>query len=343
MKKLISILILLFSISCSEETLQKAVDDSSSDMPILSFKSAVEMNTYLRSINTNSGSLNGRSKSSKFESFDDIYKKASQELSLAQTNDEVARLLKTYADVVTLLDSTFIPTMQNKLYRTICNRERIYESEGYVHKVLDDQFIVISKKENLNSLRKINVGDKLDQSAFNLTQYSDLSDGGNSGRTQADVCANEMQYYLEYNPSGCKNDRRVYARTSTNWIISGNNYTPHLIAETFAKRRAGTFCFWYFYNTVFHTRDADIRVRMVINGITYNFILSKANGSIPDYNLDGLIGEVEDYSLYNNDLQTGPTYWSSGPAPVIGFTKAFFEASSRGTGDNNWVSVDCVQ
>ena len=346
MKKIILILVLIMHFSCSDEAIQKNVDNPPSDIPILSFKNAEEMNSYLTAISKNEGGINGRGKSFGFESFDDVYKKAIGEIGMAQTSEEISGLLKAYADVVRLSDSTFAPAMQNKLYRSICNRERIYESEGFMHKVLDDEFVVITESKNLNILRKISIGDKLNPSVFKTAKYSDLKAGSqstNNGRIQTDVCANNMEYYLEYDPSGCKNDRRVYAHANAGWIISGNNYTPHLLAETYARRRAGTLCYWYLYNTVFHTRDADLRVKMVINGVTVNFVLSKANGAIPDYNIAGTIGEEPDHILYNDNLQNGPTYWSSGPNPVISFSKAFFEAASRGTGDNNWVSVDCLE
>jgi len=339
MKKIISILILLIGFSCAEESIHQELDTSSLNGAILSFKNSEEMSSYVLNLSTGkppkaSLIIGG----SEFQSLDDIYKTAINELSNAQTEEEITRLLKTYNDVVMLSDSTFVPRMESKFYRTICNRDRIYESEGLVHKVLDNQFILVANRDKVDNLRKIETTENLDLSVFKLQRYNDTESIGSAinGRTMSDICSNTMEYSYYYDPSGCKNDRKVYVRAHIEWAMSGANYTPWLISETWGRRRAGTLCYWYFYDTKLNSRDAYFDVKIVINGITNHYILTEA--SIPDY-----YGTVDEgsHTIWNNYL-TGPITWQGGTPPAISFTRAFVEASSQGT-NNNWVSVDCVE
>ncbi len=339
MKKILSALLFLIAFSCAEESIRKEIDSSSLNLATLSFKDSEEMSSYVLNVNkSRSNAGDSEINNSKFQSFDNIYKKAIDELSEAQTTDEVASLLKIYGDVVIQSDETFLPKLENSFYRTICNREKIYESEGFFHKVLDNQFIVIASKEKLSQLRKIESIENLDTSLFKLIQYNNTEPKAaiSSGRTLSDACSNNMEYSYYYDPSGCKSDRKVYVRAYIYWAISGSNYTPWLISETWGRRRAGTLCYWYFYDTKLNSRDAYFDVKIVINGITNHYILTEA--SIPDY-----YGTVDEgsHTIWNNALTGGPITWQGGTPPAISFTRAFVEASSQGT-NNNWVSVDCI-
>jgi hypothetical protein len=337
MKKIIPIFIFLMGFSCSDESIHKEVDNSPQDLVTLSFNSSEEMSAYVLNAKNGTNPTGRESSSSKFQSINDIYKNALESFSVAETHEEIARLLKTYGDVVELSDSTFLPKLKNEFYRTICNREGIYESEGFAHKVIDDQFIIVTKKENLKALRKIKSLDNLDQALFKLIAYNGNGFNNKSinGRTLSDACANNMEYSYYYDPSGCKNDRKVYIAAGTWWVISGNDFTPWLASRTWGRRRAGTLCFWYGYSTILNYRGAYFDVKIVINGITRHFILN--NVSIPDYY--GTLEESEKQIW--NDFLTGPITWQGGTPPAISFTRAFVEASSRGT-NNNWVSVDCI-
>lgn len=337
MKKIIPIFIFFIGFSCSDESIHKEVDNSLQDIATLSFNSSEEMSTYVLNAKSGANPTGRETGSSKFQSLDDIYRNALESLSVAGTHEEIARLLKTYGDVIELSDSTFVPKLQSEFYRTICNREGIYESEGFAHKVIDNQFIIVTKKENLTALRKIKSIQNLDQSLFQLIKYKDngFKNESINGRTLSDACTNNMEYSYYYDPSGCKNDRKIYIAASTWWVISGNNYTPWLASRTWGRRRAGTLCYWYNYETLLNHRDAYFDVKIVINGITNHFILTEA--SIPDYY--GTVEESEKQIWYN--FLTGAITWQGGTPPAISFTRAFVEASSRGT-NNNWVSVDCI-
>lgn len=109
-------------------------------------------------------------------------------------------------------------------------------------------------------------------------------------------------------------------------------YTPWLASRTWGRRRAGTLCYWYGYDTILNFRGAYFDVKIVINGITRHFITS----------IDDYYGTAEEREKQIwDDFQTGPITWQGGTPPAISFTRAFVEASSRGT-NNNWVSVDCI-
>ena len=297
------------------------------------------MSAYVLNANKSRAKGAGRKISnSGFQSLDDIYKKALDELSMAQTSEEIANLLKNYNDVIMLSDSTFVPKIDNEFYRTICNRERIYESEGFVHKIIDNQFLVLAEKENLNRLRKIEFKDNLDTSIFKLVQYnnnSESKDETKSSRTSSWTCTNNIETWYYYDPSGCKNDRKIYAAAGTWWLISGNNFTPWLASRIWGRRRAGTLCYWYGYSTVLSYRNIQFDVKIVINGITHHFVLDEG---IPDYY--GTAEESEK-QIWNNSL-TGSITWQGGTPPAISFTRAVVEGSSRGT-NNNWVTIDCIE
>lgn len=334
MKKIIPIFILLIGFSCSDESIHKEEDNLSQDLVTLSFNSSEEMSSYVLKAKSGANPTGREASSSKFQSLEDIYRNVLESLSVAETHEEIASLLKTYEDVIELSDSTFLPKLQSEFYRIICNREGIYESEGFAHKVMDNQFIIVTKKENLKALRKIKSIDNLDQSLFNLTEYrgNGFKNESINGRTLSDACSNNMEYSYYYDPSGCKNDRKVYIAAGTEWRISGNNYTPWLASRTWGRRRAGTLCYWYGYDTILNFRGAYFDVKIVINGITRHFITS----------IDDYYGTAEEREKQIwDDFLTGPITWQGGTPPAISFTRAFVEASSRGT-NNNWVSVDCI-
>ncbi len=337
MKHLIPFFVLLLLLSCSEERFSQENNDSSLNLPVLSFKNSEEMLGYATNANKNTSSGRQNSKNPQFQSFDLIYKKAIEELANAQSSDEVAGLLKTYSDFVLVSDSTFFPKMANSFYRAICNAERIYESEGLLHKVIDDQFIVIAKKENLKGLRQITSSSNLDLSIYKLVQYTDSKIDSRGGRTLSDACSNNMEYYILDDVSGCKNDRRAHVRANLSWAISGNYYTPMLIAEIWGTRKAGVFCYWKSYPTILHSRNAYFDVKIAINGGIWHFVLTTTD--IPNY--DGTSEEEDPHTVYYHSV-TGAILWQGGATPALSFTRAFLEASTRGTGDSNWVSIDCV-
>jgi hypothetical protein len=296
------------------------------------------MISYVNKVN-NGGSQNerGANGNSEFQSLDDVYQKAIDELTEAETMAEVTNLLKIYNDVVLLVDSAFVPKIENEFYRTICNREGIYISDGFAHKILDNQFMVITPKEKIGSLRKVESTNNLDLSVFRVAVYNDYEsrDITTSGKTSV-LCSNFMESSYYYDPSGCKNDRKIYVATNTSWAISGTNYTPYLTARIWGRRRAGTLCFWYNYETKLNFRDVYYDIKIVINGITNHYILDE--GDIPDYY--GTVDE-EEKQIWDAALTGGPIIWQGGAQPAISNDRVYLQASSQGT-NNNWVTIDCT-
>lgn len=320
-QKLFAILVVATVLFGCEEQLET---QNAKQTNLLTFKNLNEMSDYL--IGTGDGQGN-------FKSFDKIYLEAVDKLAEAVTEEEHSKLLAEYSDVVKLVDETYEPVLTNSRYRKIVNRDRLYIADGYVHKVLDDQFIVFTDKKNINELRQINSIQGLNRDVFKVLQYQNF-DGSNSspdGRTNADCGNNLRKDYFDNQPN-CRNDRRVWVRGYTYYLISGYYYTPYVISEAWGELRTGTFCNWKGYQTRLSTRSCSFTSTASLNGTTYSFYQAPS-----DYN-----GTTDEYShtIWNGPVSANAIYWQGGTPPTIQFTQIHLEANSRGTGDN-WVVLDC--
>ena len=219
------------------------------------------------------------------------------------------------------------------MYRKIVNRSRLYIANGYIHKIIDNQHIVFADIENKKRLMQIESVEALDSKVFNIFQYQHYEDQVNS-RTNAN-CGNNLQANYFDNQPNCRNDRRIYVRGYTYYLISGYNYTPRVIAEAWGELRTGTFCNWKSYKTRLSTRNCSFTVTATLNNTNYSFSLTSAQ--LPDY-----YGTTDEYShiIWDGAVSANPIYWQGGTVPTIQFTQIHLEANSRGTGDN-WVVLDC--
>lgn len=315
MKKiLIPFGILAIAISCSDDSIQ--VENSK----ILNFKNADEMFDY---------KSNPSIASKTFVSYDDVYHEALDKLSSAETEAEHTRLLEEYSDVVYLSEETYTPKLSNSLYRKIINRNRIYQSGDFFHKVIDDQYIITAAKDDLETLTKLTSSENL-SNKFNVVKYQEGNYTPTDARTKGN-CGQDLRKDYFYNQSNCRNDRRAWIRGYTWYAVSGYNYTPSMISEGWGELRTGTWCNWKQYATEIWTRNASYTVSATINGSTQDFFLQK-----PDYDANG--------DEYEHIIHQGPVataiYWSGGAVPTIQFTQIHAECRTRGT-NNNWAVLDC--
>lgn len=208
-------------------------------------------------------------------------------------------------------------------------------SGGYVHKVIDNQFIVFTKEELINELKNIeSVQEIKNMNAFTIIQYQESSinqGSADAGRISANCGSDLTQEYFQ-NYSGCNRDRRVFVHGNVHYIISGYQYTPHALAEAYGRRRHGPICFWADYSTELYTRNCSFTATIYINGVTdsYTRTMTDYAGTSPQ----------SSYTIFNQDLLSGPITWSGGIVPTIQFTKIHLEAASTGS-NGNWAVIDC--
>lgn len=264
-----------------------------------------------------------------FESFKTVYLNAINELDQAESLEQHNVLLNEYNDVLTIIDSTYVPKITNPFYQIVCNRAGIYESNGYAHQVIDSDLIVIAKAENINKLQEVSSASGLDSNIFRVVSYTS-NDGRiiSGGRVNAD-CGTTLQKDYFANARKCRDDRRVYVRAHAYFVISGNQYTPSAIGEAWAEIRNGS-CNWKIYDNPIHTRNCSFTVSTTLNGTTSNYPLtffdrSQNSGSI---------------TLHHGAVAQ-PIIWQGGFVPSIQFTQVNLESNSQGVGFGNWAIIDC--
>ncbi len=316
-KLLLPVFILFLSLSCSEDSLVIPSENN-----ILKFKNIDEILAFMKN-----GNENGN-----FVSFDEIYHEAVDQLSNAETEAEHSELLNTYRDVVTLSEETYVPTLSHTAYRKIINSDRLYVSDGSAHKVINDQFIVFCDEKNINELKKITSEQHLDSKIFKVFKYQSVDSDLNQtdGRVAANCGASILAEYF-YNQGRCRDDRRVYIRGYTSFIVSGNQYTAAVISEAWGQLRTGTWCNWKPYPTTLSTRNCSFTVTFRINDVDYvkPFAFADYYGTTDEYEHILIQGP---YSI--------PFTWQGGYTPTIQFTNAHLGASSREV-NGNWAILDC--
>lgn len=332
MKKTIySLLLTLFGFSCTEDVVN--VTPSLEPISTLKFENSDQIFNYFNStINEQDFSSNRTSlpKESEFKSFKEVYHTAMKELDEVETFEQHNAFLRNYSDILTLTDSTYVPKITNPFYQAICNRDGIYESEGYAHKIIDSNYMVISESENIRALQNVNSISGLDSEIFRVATYNGATTEVEQGRVMANCGSSIYKDYFK-NDDGCRKDRRVYVSGSVDFLISGYNYTPTLFAQAYGEKR-NWLCNWKNYETSLATRDCSVKVTATLNGQNYSTSLS-----FPD---EETTSDSYDIILHQGALTANPIYWQGGAVPTIEFTRINLEATSRGVGDN-WVELNC--
>lgn len=330
MKKLIYLTFLLIIVgSCTDDTLLKTEQIK---LATLKFNGSGEMLDYFDSMIGRGANPTGRTNSQSdngFESFKTVYLNAIDKLDQAKSIEQHNLLLNEYDDVLTIIDSTYVPKILNPFYQLISNRAGIYEYSGYAHKVIDADLIVITKAENISKLQEVSSASGLDSDIFRVVSYNS-SEGRiiSGGRVNAN-CGTTLQQDYFANASGCKNDRRVYVRAYAFPVWSGNQYTPSALSEAWAEIR-NWLCNWKIYDNPIQTRNCSFTVSATLNGTTFNYPMSFSDKSQSS-------GSI----ILHNGAVAQPITWQGGTPPSIQFTQVHLESNSQGVGFGNWAIIDC--
>ncbi len=338
MKKTIYFLLVsIICISCQEDELNPDIDKkdeidltliSNSDQPsTLKFDDAEQMLDYINSKDGDDAVKRTMLEDkNNFQSFREIYQEAMIELDEVENIKQHEAFLKKYKDIVSVVDSTYVPRIKNPLYQKICNREGIYVSEGYAHKVMDSEYMIITESEYINKLRKINSKANLDSEIFRIAPYNSSNnvarrviepiDGGGSGGSSGGSsggCGSSINKNYYNNNSKCRDDRKVFVSGLADFIISGNNYTPTVYVQAYGEKRSAFFCNWNNYKTSLATRDCSYRITVTMNGQNYSY-----SESFPDQETTS---DALDIVIDEGALTDNPIYWQGGAVPTIEFTR----------------------
>jgi hypothetical protein len=329
MKKILIPLIAIILFSCDTENLNPSSPNSDLlTYEIPEFENTQEISDKVQSLRNNIST--GRVESS-FVSFEDKYQEALATLETAETEDEFFSALKTYSEYIVLEDSTITPVISNATYRLISSPEGYYLSEGFVHKVIDNDHIVYSAPEFLDELINIENISEVQSENLTVAKYSGSSQTFSNGRHESS-CPNMIEGQARKDERGCKKDRRVRARVEVDWLISGNYYTPMAIFTVIAERKRSGMCWWQYYSdTSIEWKNGlvDIDYRINGGGSIQNVQYGLSNGSTSG----SLYQETRFYTYL-----TGLYY--DGGQQILEMNSGHFEASSRGVG-NVWAIADC--
>lgn len=290
-----------------------------------------------------------RVSSSDFISFNDAVVSALEEFYLAEEENEALSILKKNQDIISLDGDTYRPIISG-LYGNICNRDRIYQTSNHVNKVLNDDYIVSTSKDNVNLLKNVESIDNLDTLLFSVVRISNAVEKTDNGGRTASVCGDYFLVDHFENNSGCKDDRRVWIKARTYFgYFSDNFYFPWTEITEFGELRKWT-CGWFPYKTVLNSRNVSFTVNSFgLDNPNWGWTTPQNALRIPfTVAVNDYYGTTEVYSRVIFHQPTGAMLFNSNTAIPInsqisdpyGFTSIRVEASSRGT-NNNWAVLSC--
>ncbi|WP_224998049.1 hypothetical protein [Cesiribacter sp. SM1] len=337
MKKYPILLIMAFIIlgSCNDDT--ESIDVTSSVSDVASFSSHENFEAITNKIPSMSKEeLDEWEQSMSFLSYRSILDKAYIELEAIDTEESKTSFLKKYQDVLTLQDDALTPLISIPLYQAIVNREGIYETNGYLNKVVGD-FIVSAKKseyQTLKSIKSIDINNntkRLEKEGLIISRYAGASV---TPKIQANervlvACSTEMVAGYYYNRSGCGDDRKVDLSAKSYVAVStsayGNWYQPRVKIQVLPTKRLGTWCTWVSYNTPTQARN-----------IAYSIMAFEVENGFPVRKL--LYFYPPDFTSYY-DYPVGSPVMNFIFDPIP-FSSFYGEATSQGVGDN-WAILEC--
>lgn len=344
MKTKILLFTLVVALSCEERASVEPVAQNA--YSYLTFQKPADLVRFAQNRNPE----NGRSTQApqpNFLSFNDVFRQAVLKLEQATSESEAYQILKEYQDVVVMKDSSIQSVIgHSNVYGDFINRDRIYRTQDVFHKVIDERFLVSTTSENYGDLLLVNSVSNLDKSKYTIVEYStDEPAGDERGRTSS-VCGQTYLVDYYHNPSGCRNDRKVFIGARATMINAGFSpmgfqvFVPWLRMEVWGERRLGTLCNWVNYETELSYRNVALRI------LSYQNTSNDPNFTVSQrVNYDFSLPDLTMCCYHSLLLANGPTgtevvgeNWGIG---TYGFVNIRVEASSRGVGASNWASINC--
>lgn len=312
-------------------------------MGVLQFKSHSDFKKITDQIPTmTEAELDSWEKENNFISYRSVLKQAYMELDLITSNEQYSGFLRKYDDILVLQDSSIVPKIDIPLTQAFVNREGIYQTDIFFHKIIGN-YVVITNKDNLQRLREVKTYDEksFKDSGFKFFNFRDGSIKLYPNAKNNATCSKYHIGYFWLNESGCKNDREAWVIAESYQYINsyqgGTYYNPRVRIQVYGKIR-NWLCNWNNYATQYEFRSANIeiwqweRVSMSTSATVSQpkfYILTPPNMSIDDGTSTKLEWDVPvgDWR-FNENYGTNP------------FTTLYVQGKSRGIG-NNWITLSC--
>lgn len=330
------------SFSCSEYIEPVQIEHFSPNMEgILSFKSLEDFKDFNNKFNTMTDiELDAWEKANNYVSYRTILKQAYEELESASTEEENKKTSEKYSDILILKDDRWVPLIEVPFYQTIANRKGIYGTDEYLNKVVGDHIMTVNK----NDFKKLENFNLADIKANNKTlkeegvkKYRYMNSESTANSRILNTCSTDMVTSYFKNPSGCKNDRKVFlsAKSYISFaaFTTGDFFQPRATITVWGEKRRGTWCDWFGYATSLSWRNVSYTISAYTpqpNGTAIPTVYSKV---IPNHT------SPNDYSYIRSEINLGAGVFNQ-HITAFPFTKLHAEGTSRGVGDI-WVSLDC--
>lgn len=274
-----------------------------------------------------------------FISYRSVLNEAYQQLDSIDTEDEKATFIDKYGDVLSLQGDQWVPRIEIPLYQSIVNRKGIYETNGYLNKVVGDYIITAKNSDYEKLLSVVSLPDSVNKIYFESEGIKIFRFTGMDSPQQTrsvNPCYQDMTASYFYNRSNCKDDREVYINAKSYISLysqnEGDYRQPRVKITVWGEERRGTWCNWRKYYTTLAYRNVRFTISAwkIENGVprvkTYDKFLPDYSPSNDRYNLtwDQPIGD----KVLNQAIAANPFIYFHG------------EASSRGT-NNNWAVLEC--
>jgi len=284
--------------------------------------------------------LDNWEKDNSFTSYRTVLEQANEEWKSIVSYEDKTKFLKKYEDILSLQDSTITPFISIFLYQSIVNREGIYETNGFLNRVIGEYIVTMEKKDSqkLRSLKAIDIdwneGRVLDEkNGMRIFKFIGF-DSNTNARTNS-TCTTYMQAEYYYNPSGCRNDRKAYISAKSYLTLStksdGDWRQPRVEILVWGKIRNG-WCNWDSYLTLLEYRSVSFEIMAWSNqnGVSIPTLFSRI---LPDY------APTYEKSTLPWDQAIGDPLLNQLINPSA-FNRLHAEGKSRGV-DYNWAIIDC--
>lgn len=331
-----TIVALLFS-SCSHDDENQVLQSNKPNRNLLIFTSNDEFQSISNKVATlTDAELDQWEDDISFKSYRRIFNQAVEKWDKIEDENQLTLFLNEYSDILTIVDSIPTPTIPIRLYQSLVNRDGLYETMGFVNKIVGQYVLTVQRDEfwKIQDLSKIDDLQTLEKIGIKVFKYLDTDSQAN-GRTNS-TCSTQMTASYYYNPSNCRNDRKVYISlksyytTTTNF--EGDRRQPRVELKVWGTLRTGTFCNWKSYATTLRYRNVSFSINgwSVQNGVAST---TRFDRVVTDY------APTEDRNDLPWDQPIGDPLLNQQISPFA-FIELHAEGASRGTNEN-WAILDC--
>jgi hypothetical protein len=342
------ILVLIVFLSCENERLLdvQPADDiaGGNDLAVKKFSSHEEFESVLDRIpSMTNQELDAWEATNSFVSYRHILHGARVQWDTIQSLSEQIEFEKRYSDILGVDDSSnLIPVINIEVLQSIVNRKGIYETDGYLNRIIGDWIVTVAKK-NASILFSADLDPEAlsGHSSATIFRYTNSVPENQFLARTAETCATYLEKSYYWNPSGCKDDRMAYV-SAQSYIATFNEIDgvyryPRIKFKVWGTRRsANPFCNWSDYDTQLEYRNASYSV-----WAWQRITLTSSSSTSQPYFYQATLPANSVELAYNLTWDRPIGDWTfNEPISASAFSQVNIEGKSRGI-DNNWIVVSC--